>query len=71
MKLHEQRNHKEQALANAESELQALRKYMASNKFRCGDDLDGYINITDVEPYIMAALTSIYHGRDLEDFEAS
>ena len=28
--------------------LQDLREYLQSDKFRCGDDLDGYVNVQDV-----------------------
>lgn len=28
--------------------LQALERYLCSSKFRCGDTLDGYVNIQDV-----------------------
>jgi hypothetical protein len=25
-----------------------LRRYLNSSKFRCGDELDGYVNVSDV-----------------------
>lgn len=28
--------------------LSDLRKYLLSEKFQCGDDLDGYVNVQDV-----------------------
>ena len=33
---------------NAEREINDLRTYLLSSKFRCGDELDGYVNIQDV-----------------------
>lgn len=32
----------------AEKNLSELRKYLLSEKFRCGDSLDGYVNVQDV-----------------------
>jgi len=41
--------------------LSDLAQYLNSDKFRCGDDLDGYVNIDDVQRYLVninAALNS-------------
>lgn len=35
-------------MAAAEEELNNLRLYLESDKFRCGDELDQYVNIRDV-----------------------
>jgi hypothetical protein len=45
----------EQARREANEAAYALRAYLLSDKFRCGSDLDNYVNIGDV----LARLTSI------------
>ena len=42
------RNSKEVAQEN----LADLRRYLLSEKFHCGSDLDGYVNIKDVLRYV-------------------
>lgn len=32
----------------AKENLAELRKYLLSEKFHCGDELDGYVNVKDV-----------------------
>jgi flagellar biosynthesis chaperone FliJ len=36
------------ALQDFREALQDLRAYLQSDKFRCGDSLDGYVNVQDV-----------------------
>ena len=43
----EVKEHK-QEIQNTFETLDGLRKYLLSDKFRCGDSLDGYVNIRDV-----------------------
>jgi hypothetical protein len=35
-------------IENAETVIQDMQRYLNSNKFRCGDELDQYININDI-----------------------
>jgi hypothetical protein len=30
-----------------------LAQYLQSDKFRCGDELDGYVNVDDVQRYLI------------------
>jgi hypothetical protein len=48
---HEMRDERDAALATIEEHVKAaqhLRAYLQSEKFRCGDRLDGYVNVVDV-----------------------
>lgn len=38
----------QEAREKALEALQELEVYLDSAKFRCGDDLDGYVNVSDV-----------------------
>ena len=38
--------------AEIEAIVNDLSRYLNSNKFNCGDDLDGYVNIKDIFNYI-------------------
>ena len=53
---HSQKNDRiqefEENLANGFAYMIELHKYLNSSKFRCGDLLDGYINISDVRKYL-------------------
>lgn len=35
-------------IAELEGRIQWLKSYVSSSKFRCGDELDGLVNVTDV-----------------------
>ena len=39
---------KEREAKTLRESLSALRNYLLSEKFRCGDPLDGYVNVRDV-----------------------
>ena len=41
-------------IAHYQSIIDDLRRYLESDKFRCGDDLDGYVNVRDVLSYLDA-----------------
>ena len=53
---HTQKNERikelEDNIAYGQSVIMELHKYLNSSKFRCGDSLDGYINISDVRKYL-------------------
>jgi len=42
-------------LAAVKQGLDDLRSHLASSKFRCGDRLDGYVNISDIRAYLRNA----------------
>jgi len=39
---------KDQEIQTLREGLKDLRAYLQSDKFRCGDSLDGYVNVQDV-----------------------
>ena len=43
----------------AEATLRRLEKYLLSEKFHCGDELDGYVNVKDVLSYIAVAIDDL------------
>jgi len=47
-KLQKEIKDKEAMLQKMVEALQGLRAYLQSEKFRCGNDLDGYVNTQDV-----------------------
>jgi len=47
-KLQEEVQEKDQELKAVQDGLANLREYLLSGKFRCGDSLDGYVNVQDV-----------------------
>ena len=36
----------------AKENLEDLRRYLLSDKFNCGSELDGYVNVRDVLAYV-------------------
>jgi len=47
-KLQKEVEDKDEMLRKMVEALQGLRAYLQSEKFRCGNDLDGYVNTQDV-----------------------
>lgn len=45
----------ERQIAAVRAGLDDLRRYLHSDKFRCGDALDSYVNISDVLAYLRNA----------------
>lgn len=41
-----------------------LAQYLNSDKFSCGDDLDGYVNVDDVKRYLIVIKDAIDSGND-------
>tara|TARA_R100000951_G_scaffold101420_1_gene92970 strand:- start:37754 stop:37945 length:192 start_codon:yes stop_codon:yes gene_type:complete len=42
----------EKKAKNVDEIITELFNYVNSSKFRCGDDLDGYVNIKDITTYL-------------------
>jgi len=53
---------KDNALLEAQAEIFNLLGYMQSKKFRCGNELDGYINISDVHERLKDTVQIISEG---------
>ena len=53
MKLHEQVKVLKDRIKELEDNNADILRYINSKKFRCGDKLDGYVNVSDIRNYIM------------------
>jgi hypothetical protein len=54
----------EMAKDRAHEAVADLAQYLNSEKFRCGDALDGYVNIEDVKRYLINIKDAIDSGND-------
>ena len=47
-RLEEENREKNEAVVKGLGAINEIRRYLNSEKFRCGDDLDGYVNVADM-----------------------
>ena len=58
---HTQKNHRRKCYY-VWTHRNAFLRHLNSNKFHCGDELDGYINISDVYDYLLTIKDSLLLG---------
>jgi hypothetical protein len=58
-KLQQQVSEDKATMADAAAQLRDVIAYLSSSKFRCGDELDGYVNINDLLPRLQQAVLTI------------
>lgn len=49
---------KDYQMNEMKTRIQELREYIHSDKFNCGDELDGYVSIKDIEARIQQILAA-------------
>ena len=54
-------------IAETRGRIQAFEEYLLSEKFHCGDPLDGYVNVQDVLAFLNLIDDPLWRGTDPEE----